>query len=75
LRKDDMAREAERLLADAGWLPEPLRTPTIAKAKSAAVDPVQPDAVEDLPVPTDEPDVQLAADEQVETAAYAHAAE
>lgn len=25
LRKDDMAREAERLLADTGWLPEPLR--------------------------------------------------
>lgn len=29
LKKDDMAREAERLLADAGWLPEPLRTPVI----------------------------------------------
>ena len=25
LKKDDMAREAERLLADSGWLPEPLR--------------------------------------------------
>ncbi len=25
LKKDDMAREAERLLADTGWLPEPLR--------------------------------------------------
>jgi ParB family chromosome partitioning protein len=25
LKKGDMAREAERLLADAGWLPEPLR--------------------------------------------------
>lgn len=24
-KKDDMAREAERLLADSGWLPEPLR--------------------------------------------------
>lgn len=24
-----MAREAERLLADADWLPEPLRTPVI----------------------------------------------
>lgn len=30
LKKPDMAREAERLLADAGWLPEPLRTPTVA---------------------------------------------
>jgi ParB family chromosome partitioning protein len=29
LKKDEMAREAERLLADAGWLPEPLRTPVI----------------------------------------------
>ncbi|PZU64151.1 chromosome partitioning protein ParB [Sphingobium sp.] len=25
LKKDDMAREAERLLVDTGWLPEPLR--------------------------------------------------
>lgn len=29
LKKDDMAREAERLLADSGWLPEALRTPAI----------------------------------------------
>ncbi len=29
LKKGDMAREAERLLADANWLPEPLRTPVI----------------------------------------------
>lgn len=28
LKKTDMAREAERLLAGIGWLPEPLRTPT-----------------------------------------------
>ena len=27
LKKPDMAREAERLLAGAGWVPEPLRTP------------------------------------------------
>jgi ParB family chromosome partitioning protein len=26
LKKGDMAKEAERLLADSGWLPEPLRT-------------------------------------------------
>ncbi len=25
LKKPDMAKEAERLLADSGWLPEPLR--------------------------------------------------
>jgi ParB family chromosome partitioning protein len=36
LKKPDMAREAERLLAGTGWLPEPLRTPV----ESA----VQPDA-------------------------------
>lgn len=29
LKKGDMAREAERLMADAGWLPEPLRTPVL----------------------------------------------
>ena len=29
LKKGDMAREAERLLADSGWLPEPLRLPEI----------------------------------------------
>jgi ParB family chromosome partitioning protein len=27
LKKPDMAKEAERLLARTGWLPEPLRTP------------------------------------------------
>ena len=27
LKKPDMAKEAERLLAGQGWLPEPLRTP------------------------------------------------
>jgi ParB family chromosome partitioning protein len=29
LKKSDMAEQAERLLADTGWLPEPLRTPGI----------------------------------------------
>ena len=29
LKKGDMAREAERLLASSGWLPEPLRMPGI----------------------------------------------
>ena len=32
LKKGDMAREAERLLADAGWLPEPMRTPILETA-------------------------------------------
>jgi ParB family chromosome partitioning protein len=30
LKKGDMAREAERLLADSGWLPEPLRLADLA---------------------------------------------
>lgn len=32
LKKGDMAREAERLLEDAGWLPEPMRTPVVEEA-------------------------------------------
>lgn len=35
LKKVDMAREAEALLADSGWLPEPLRTPGQSEAKAA----------------------------------------
>ncbi|TIV78546.1 MAG: DNA-binding protein, partial [Mesorhizobium sp.] len=30
LKKGDMAKEAERLLADTGWLPEPLRLVELA---------------------------------------------
>lgn len=32
LKKADMAREAERLLEDSDWLPEPMRTPILADA-------------------------------------------
>ena len=32
LKKGDMANEAERLLEDAGWLPEPMRTPELLDA-------------------------------------------
>ena len=43
LKKPDMAREAERLLAGTGWEPEPLRTPDAqaaeVEAKSSAEDP------------------------------------
>jgi ParB family chromosome partitioning protein len=38
LRKPDMAREAERMLADTGWLPEPLRTPADAATAGTAGD-------------------------------------
>src|SRR3546814_14170289 len=32
LKKGDMANEAERLLEDASWLPEPMRTPELLDA-------------------------------------------
>ncbi len=42
LKKGDMAREAERLLTDTGWLPEPLRTAghdaSVSEAASDAAD-------------------------------------
>jgi ParB family transcriptional regulator, chromosome partitioning protein len=34
LKKPDMAREAERLLAKTGWVPEPLRTPDAQPAEA-----------------------------------------
>jgi len=36
LKKGDMAKEAERLLADTGWLPEPLRLADVELAPDAA---------------------------------------
>ncbi|WP_179880002.1 ParB/RepB/Spo0J family partition protein [Bradyrhizobium ottawaense] len=48
LKKGDMAKEAERLLAETGWLPEPLRMANIDQA--ATVDAVEPEgAGETLP--------------------------
>ena len=35
LKKVDMAKEAERLLEETGWLPEPLRTPDIVLSGAA----------------------------------------
>jgi len=37
LKKGDMAKEAERLLADTGWLPEPLRLAADAEASTPEV--------------------------------------
>lgn len=37
LKKSEMAAEAERRLADTGWLPEPLRTPEIETEPTASV--------------------------------------
>ncbi|WP_234054032.1 MULTISPECIES: ParB/RepB/Spo0J family partition protein [unclassified Xanthobacter] len=38
LKKGDMAKEAETLLADTGWLPEPLRTPGRVSESTTAGD-------------------------------------
>jgi ParB family transcriptional regulator, chromosome partitioning protein len=38
LKKTDMAREAERLLAGTGWLPEPLRTPGASASPDSGAD-------------------------------------
>ncbi|HET6525441.1 MULTISPECIES: ParB/RepB/Spo0J family partition protein [unclassified Sphingopyxis] len=52
LKKGDMAREAERLLEDAGWLPEPMRTPELESAEqpdAGSVGPANDDADGELP--------------------------
>ena len=47
LKKGDMAAEAERLLADAGWLPEPLRTPNAAATDAPSAE--AEGGIEELP--------------------------
>jgi ParB family transcriptional regulator, chromosome partitioning protein len=68
LKKGDMATQAEALLAEAGWLPEPLRT---AGVSSAGVDPVDiaddghldvEDEGEVHPIDDDEHDYAVAAE-------------
>ena len=49
LKKGDMAREAERLLADSGWLPEPLRMPEVEPVLPIADTPVGGGDAEALP--------------------------
>jgi ParB family chromosome partitioning protein len=53
LKKGDMAREAERLLADSGWLPEPLRVAADDVAADAEAGPEASGTV-DLPAFLDE---------------------
>jgi ParB family chromosome partitioning protein len=43
LKKGDMAKEAERLLADTGWLPEPLRLAAAAEAATPETQTGDPD--------------------------------
>lgn len=52
LKKGDMANEAERLLEDAGWLPEPMRTPALLDEPVA--DPAQDAEAVALPAFLDE---------------------
>ncbi|MAM38743.1 MAG: DNA-binding protein [Erythrobacter sp.] len=47
LKKGDMAKEAERLLADSGWLPEPLRLIDDADASTPDVETDSGDASDD----------------------------
>jgi len=51
LKKPDMAREAERLLAGSGWLPEPLRMPEVEvnSLDPATIEPAADEGVEPLP--------------------------
>jgi len=52
LKKPDMAREAERLMDGAGWLPEPLRTPELP----AQADLLEAPATSELPAFLAEPE-------------------
>jgi len=49
LKKGDMAKEAERLLADTGWVPEPLRTPGLDDGQGDAEPTAQGGEPEALP--------------------------
>jgi ParB family chromosome partitioning protein len=62
LKKGDMAAEAETLLADTGWLPEPLRTPGRAsgdqQSPESTVEETPEHPSEKLPEDEDEPAAQ-----------------
>ncbi|MFC3098386.1 ParB/RepB/Spo0J family partition protein [Alteraurantiacibacter palmitatis] len=70
LKKGDMAREAERLLADSGWLPEPLRMPDVEPVLPIADTSVDGEEGEALPAFLGED-----GDGDTEDSAYAIAAE
>ena len=56
LKKPEMASEAETLLADSGWVPEPLRTPPIeVEAPEASVDDAEIPS-DDQDTPSNDPD-------------------
>ncbi|MES2897428.1 MAG: ParB/RepB/Spo0J family partition protein [Pseudomonadota bacterium] len=66
LKKDDMAAQAEQVLAGSGWLPEPLRTPGVRTSEETA-------AVADEPAI--DPDGAEADADDHSAAPHAHAAE
>lgn len=49
LKKGDMAREAERLLAETGWVPEPLRRPDLDGAVAEPM--IEPEGVDEGELP------------------------
>jgi ParB family chromosome partitioning protein len=51
LKKGDMAKEAERLLAGSGWLPEPLRTPGLPQVQDANTEAVELQSAAALALP------------------------
>jgi ParB family chromosome partitioning protein len=78
LKKGDMAKEAERLLDDSGWLPEPLRTPVIDDLLAMSGDKPDVDGREEsngLPAFLDEEGDGTADDEEDLPDSYAIAAE
>jgi ParB family transcriptional regulator, chromosome partitioning protein len=68
LKKPDMAKEAERLLAGTGWLPEPLRIPDTDAAD-------EPAATEDLPAFLDDDEGASTSSDPEEPQPPANAAE
>ena len=66
LRMQEMAKEAERLLADTGWVPEPLRTP----GEEVSVDAGDPPEPEPLPAFLADEDEGDPADGDIETGAF-----
>ena len=72
LKKGEMAKEAERLLADTGWLPEPLRSTDDDQAAEAASSDGDAEALPEFLASDDE---EAAADEAEEPQPQADAAE
>lgn len=56
LKKGDMAREAERLLEESDWLPEPMRTPALTDGL-AVDEPAAGEEAETLPAFLDDEDI------------------